>query len=314
MAGLNALGHARALVVGEVEEAVAEEFAAEGAAELVAVVGGALLREVVGGVEVGVAEELEGAAVKIVVAGLGGDQHLAATEVAVLGVEVAGKNAELGDGVEVGNDGGDVAEVFFHRAAVDGEAIGGFALAADGDIAGIEVAGGRRGGAAGHDHGIGLLGALRDDSGLQTEQVGKAAAVDRHGDELGLADATAKLRGREIHLAGGSGDFDGFLILLHLEDDVEMSRRVGAELDGVALEEAEADGRNLNAVGAGGNQQLKGAVGVGFRGAGVHGGRIGGRDLRIGDDGATRIGDGAGEAESVAGVEAWSYKCKQAKD
>jgi hypothetical protein len=88
--------------------------------------------EVVAGVEGGVAQELEGGTVELGGAGFGDDEDLAAGGVAVFGVEVGGEDAEAVDGVEVGHDGGAHVDVFLHVAAVDAEAVGVFALAADG--------------------------------------------------------------------------------------------------------------------------------------------------------------------------------------
>ena len=90
-------------------------------------------------------------------AGLGDDVDLAAAELAVLGVEVTGENAELGDGIEVGNDGRAHVDVFFDVAAVDDEGVGKFALAVDGDCAGIQIAGGGKRAGADILHGVGLM-------------------------------------------------------------------------------------------------------------------------------------------------------------
>ena len=92
----------------------------------------------------------------MIAARLGGDQHLSAAEVAVLGVEVAGQHAKVVDRIEIRYHGGSVVEVFFNHAAVHVEAVGRLALAAHRHVPGIQVAGGRCVGAAGHDDGIGL--------------------------------------------------------------------------------------------------------------------------------------------------------------
>ncbi len=140
----DALRGSGSLVVGEEEELVALDGAgyrtAKGSAELALVEGGAGLVEVSPGVEVGVAEELEGFAVEVAGAGFADDADDAAVVVAVLGIEVGGEDAELFDGVEVGDDGGAAVHVLLHIDAIDHEAVGGFALAVDGEVAGVGVA------------------------------------------------------------------------------------------------------------------------------------------------------------------------------
>ena len=143
VAGVDALGEAGSLVVGEKGDGFVKGLAADGGAELVLAVGGAVLREVVAGVEGGVAEEFECGAVELRCAGLGDDEDLAAAGVAVFGVEVGSEDTEAVDGVEIGDDGGAHVYVFLDVAAVDAESVGGFALAADGEVAGVGVAGGR---------------------------------------------------------------------------------------------------------------------------------------------------------------------------
>ena len=65
VAGGDALRGLGSLVVGEEEDLVALDGAADGAAELILVEGGAGLIEVALGVEAGVAEELEGVAMEV---------------------------------------------------------------------------------------------------------------------------------------------------------------------------------------------------------------------------------------------------------
>jgi hypothetical protein len=92
----------------------------------------------------GVAQELEGVAVPLVRAGFGYHIDLSAAVLAVLCVEIACQEAELGDGIKVGNDGGSGVDHFFDVASIHDEGVGEFALAVDGNRAVIQVAGGRK--------------------------------------------------------------------------------------------------------------------------------------------------------------------------
>src|SRR5271156_6231537 len=96
LVGVDALGGARALVIGEEENFVFADGAADGAAELVLIEGAAGGRKVVARVEIGIAQECEEIAVKGVGAGFGDDVDLAAAELAILGVEITGEDAKLG--------------------------------------------------------------------------------------------------------------------------------------------------------------------------------------------------------------------------
>ena len=60
---------------------------------------------------------------------------------AVLGIEVVGQHPELFDRIEVRNDGGAAIHVLLHIDPVHHEAVGRFALAIDGQVSGIQVAG-----------------------------------------------------------------------------------------------------------------------------------------------------------------------------
>ena len=124
IAGVDALGLARALVIGEEEDFVAPDRPPEGASVLVLEKRTARGRKVVAGIEIGVAQKLEGAAVKRIAAGLGDHADLAAAEFPVFGVKVAGDDAELGDRVEVGHDGRARVHVFFRIGAVHAEGVG----------------------------------------------------------------------------------------------------------------------------------------------------------------------------------------------
>ena len=72
--------------------------------------------------------------------GFGDHIDNAAAVVPVLRVEVIGQNPELGDRIEIGNNGGAAVHQFLHVAAVDHETVGVFALPADRLVAGIQSA------------------------------------------------------------------------------------------------------------------------------------------------------------------------------
>src|SRR5260370_36527658 len=75
-------------------------------------------REVVLGSKVRVAEELEDVAMEGIRAGLGHDVDDAAGEAAVLGVDVARKNAELGNRIEVRDNAGLLADRLLYAGAI----------------------------------------------------------------------------------------------------------------------------------------------------------------------------------------------------
>ena len=144
LAGIDSLRRSGSLIIGEEENLVLSNRAAERSAELVLIECAARGRKVVARVEIGVAQEFESIAVKCVGAGFRDDVDLAAAELAIFRVEVVGENPELGDGIEVGNDRRAHVDVFFDVASIHHEAIGEFPLAVDRDGAGIQIAGGRK--------------------------------------------------------------------------------------------------------------------------------------------------------------------------
>ena len=130
-----------ALIVGEKENFAPLDGATESSTELVLDECAASGREIIARVQIGVSQELEKVAVKCVAAGLGDDVDLAAAEFAILRVKVAGKNAELGDRVEIGNDRRSHVDVFLGIAAVDDEGVGKLPLAMNGNRAWIQIRG-----------------------------------------------------------------------------------------------------------------------------------------------------------------------------
>ncbi len=239
--------------------------------------------------------------------GLGDHADLAAAELAVFGVEVAGEDAELGDGIEVGNDGRAHVDVFLDVAAVEHETVGEFALAVDGDGAGSS---GRPKGEKGADADIlGGCSAVsegdRGHAGLQRKQVSaEAAAVQRHGCHLLAGDDLASLSVGGFHMSGGFGDGDGSGFIADGEGGVDYYFAVDVDGDGGAEDGFESAGLDGKVVGADG-EALEGvkAAGIGGGGLGDGGGGFGGCDAGAGDGAAGGIGDGAEEAAAVAGVQ-----------
>ena len=121
---------------------------------------------------------------KRVGAGFRDDVDLAAAEFAVLGVKVVRQNAELGDGIEIWNHRRAVVHVLFDVASVHDEAVCKFALPVDRNRAGIQIAGGREHARAHVLHGVARDRGNGNNSGLKGQQIGKAAAVQRHGCHL----------------------------------------------------------------------------------------------------------------------------------
>ena len=144
LSGIDSLRQSGALIIGEEENLVLSDRAADGASELVLVKRAAGGRKVVAGIEIRVAQEFEDIAVECVGPRLRDHADLAAAELAVFRVEVAGENPELGDGIQVGNDRRAHVDVLLDVASIQHEAVGEFALAVDRDGAGIQTAGRRK--------------------------------------------------------------------------------------------------------------------------------------------------------------------------
>ena len=75
---------------------------------------------------------------QLVAAGFCYDAHLTAAELPVLGIEVAGDDAKLRNGIEVGNNCGARVYVFLRVTAIHAEVVRSFPLPVDGDVPGIE--------------------------------------------------------------------------------------------------------------------------------------------------------------------------------
>ena len=191
------------LVIREEEKLFLPDGATDGAPILILVKDGAFRREVVSRIETGVAEELEDIAVKAVGTGLGHDVDDAAGETAILGIDVARQDAELGNGVEVGNDAGLLTDRLLHAYAVQIEGIVRFALSVDGKLTGIGLTRCGNGAEAASGAGIGCTARRdRDDTRLYRQQIGVAAAVQRNVYNLLALDRLTDLSVGKMHLGG----------------------------------------------------------------------------------------------------------------
>ena len=106
----------------------------------------------------GIAQKLKPAAVDFIGPGFSCDHHLPAAVVSVLSVEITRQHAEILNGIEIRDERRGHAKIFFHVISIEDKAIAGFTLAANGEIAGIEITGRGSAGAARHDYGVGLPG------------------------------------------------------------------------------------------------------------------------------------------------------------
>ena len=104
--GIDSLRLPGPLIVREEENPIAAHGAADGPAKLVLAEGSAGRRKIVARVEIGIAQEVEGVAMEPIAAGLGDDIDLAAAELSILCIEVAGNDAKLIDAIEVRDNSG----------------------------------------------------------------------------------------------------------------------------------------------------------------------------------------------------------------
>src|SRR5258708_541343 len=96
--------------------------------------------EIVSGIERPVTQKLERTSVNSIGSRFRNDVNLPARIVAVLGVEIVGHDAKLGDGVKVWNNPSSGKGEFLHRGSVQQETIGRFTLAIDRQIPSIQIA------------------------------------------------------------------------------------------------------------------------------------------------------------------------------
>ena len=252
-----------AFVVGEEEELVVPDGAAERGAEVVALeLGDAGLVEVVAGVEEAVAEELVGGAVELVGAGGGDDGDLRAFALAVGGGVGVGDDVELADGVDAeelagGAAGSDVdergagvldaveeEEIVLRAAAGDGEHV------ADGGVRCADRAGALRG--------------VVDGGGVEGDELVVAAAVEGELLDLARVDEAGGLLGGGVDGGGCVFDVDGLAapvtesVMGRSRDWPTVSGDAGALVGGEACG---VGGDGVGADGDGGSGEAAGGVG-----------------------------------------------------
>ena len=283
------------LVVGEEEEFVAEDGAADCAAEdgLGEGIdrgdrGGVLVGPTVG-VELVVLEEAEDAAMEAVGAALHDHDDVAAVDVAELGVGVRGDDANLIEGVGTGVVADGVVEVLVDLLAVEEVVVGLLPVAVD---VGAVV---RVGGALGRV--LAAVGAVvgGDGAGGEDGELREVTAVEREAVDGVLGEGLAG--GGVLGLEDGLeliGDFDGGVGSADGEGHVDLGGLIDFEGEGT-------EGGDREAGGFGDELVLAGGVGGGD--GGDVGGGVGDRDFDVRDDRAGGVrhgsangaGDGLGE-------------------
>src|SRR5207302_4518317 len=106
------------------------------AAKLILSIEAARWREEIAGIERSIPQELKAAPVQLVGAAPRDNVDDTAAIVPVLGVEIIGQDAELGNRIETRYDRGAAVHQFLDVASIYHEAVGVFALTADGLVAG----------------------------------------------------------------------------------------------------------------------------------------------------------------------------------
>jgi hypothetical protein len=144
LACVYALRQSSALVIGEEKDLALSDRAAEGSAKLVLIKCAAGRGEIVSGIEVRVAQKFKRVAMKLVGARFCDHIDLSAAVASVFRVEIAGKNAKLGNGIEIRNDRSARVHVFLGVAAVYDERIRKLALAVDRNRSRVQTAGRRK--------------------------------------------------------------------------------------------------------------------------------------------------------------------------
>ena len=221
-----------------------------------------------------------------------GDQS--AGVVPILGIDAVGENSELGNGIEIRDDGRAVVHVFFHIAAIYHKPVRAFLLSAHRKVAGIQIARGTER--------LEFPGRLGDNSGLQRQQVRVTAPVQRYRVDLGTADDFTHLgagsvdmhrRGRDVDCLCGGAQFHG---------DIDAQGRVVIKHQArlaIRLETCGLNDQFITADGKLGQHVIPGAIGLGrLLDARIH---VQGHHRRVRDKGARGIAYGSGDASRDGG-------------
>jgi len=219
--------------------------------------------------------------VELVGAGLGDGVDDGAGVAAELGGEVVGLDAELFEGVGVGDEGGGVELGVVVVAAVEEVVVGGAAGAVDGDAFVLAEAVVTRAG---------------DGSGDEADELERVAAVEREFGDTAFVDDFFEGGTDGFDLGDGATDGDGLRDLAELEVGLDLAGGVGVEAEGGGAEGAEAFPGDVNAVFADGElEEGEAAAGVGGGAEDEAGELIDGGDGGGGDDGTGFVLHGAGD-------------------
>ena len=232
-------------------------------------------------------------------AGLGDDVDLASAEFAVLCVKVAGKYAELGDRIEIGDDRRSHVDVFLGVAAVDDEGVGELALAMNRNCARIQIRGGGQSGRADILHRVGSDGTFRSYAGLKGQQVRKAAAVQGHRLYLLTVDDLAHLAAVSLYMNGAIVDGHRVGTVADVKHNIEQKVAICIEHNSSAAIRSEAGQVHLENIAADGNDG-EGVCAAAVCGGGLPDARVGihQSDGCFGNGGSGRIFDCARDASA----------------
>jgi hypothetical protein len=152
---------------------------------------------------------------------------------------VVGQDAELRNGIEIGDGAGTGIAHLLYENAVEDERIGRLAHAVDGERSGVQVSGnGRYRESRGDERTSirsGEAGRARDHAGLEREQICVAAGYEGNGGHLSAFYDLAHLRADCLHVQGVGGDLYLLAHLPYLQHRVHGEGCVDVEHEVVLL-------------------------------------------------------------------------------
>jgi hypothetical protein len=149
----------------------------------------------------------------------------------VLCVEVAGEDAELGNGVEIRNDRRSRIHVFFRVAAVYNECIREFPLAVDRDRSGVQTSGRRERTDANVLLRVGGERSSGNNTRLEGEQIGVTPAIEGHRRHLRARDDFAHLCVGGLRVNRGLGHRNCLRLFANFQNGVNSKSAVGIDGD-----------------------------------------------------------------------------------
>src|ERR1700722_6485355 len=222
-AGLDSFRRALPLIVPEEKYFAFLDGPAKRCPVLVLPKGRALRRKVASSVQIRIAKEFKCRSVKLVSTGFGYDINQSAAVATVFGVSVAADDSELSDGIQIRNDAGLLPNRLLNAGSIQKKAVGRFALAIDGELAGVLV--------ARHWHGSepsagtavrSAAGGDRRHSCLHGQKVGVATAVQRHFRHMLAANGLADLGIGHLNRDNAVVDVDSLRVLPNLQGGVDL--------------------------------------------------------------------------------------------